>query len=775
MRSGLTFDPAFPGWVLALLALAGVAVSLFAYRRSGLFRENRLLAGALAALKALTVLVLVLMLAKPQWIDQHEKKEKADLLVLLDFSESMNIRDEKNGATRFECARDLAGKTLLPGLGEKYRVRIFGFSSFLRPFSQADLLSQPLADGSSTDIGGSLLQSVRGQGGNQAAAAILLSDGVHNTGRHPNEVAPQLAAQNLPVFAVGLGGDQEYLDVELNEVVLPKMVFEKETVKIGVDLTAYGFEGQMTTVRFTRIGIAGPGERLDSNQIVMEPLEVQDVKLIGKGFRQRVEFTYRPETVGEHHLRIDIGVLPNESVKVNNDSKEVLSVAKRQIRVLLVEGQPRWGSGLVFRSLRRDPRLRVDSLVAVNSDEGLVLPIGPGFKDGQVWGPSPESRIYPLDPPYESYDCLLLGDVDPKQFKEGSLEALAERVKTEGLALIFLAGENTFHQEAWGASPLQSIIPVMLAPDPVFFEADTPFRPTSTGLLHPLLNLAQNPAMAPKLWEKVPSGFGFCAALRPRAGATTLAEHPTERNRYGKYPLLVFQRYGKGRIMAMMFEQSWMWALSPDEMVRRHRVFDRFWRGAVRYLVSGRSEEDLQGIQIQLDRDQVARGEIFPIRAKAFGFTSPGEIRVVFQLTAPDGLTTSVRAVAESSSEPEAGAVFSAEIRPEQVGEYVLTAQLLERLQIVAEDRAGFKVEVTAFEHRNAGRNSELLQALANATGGEYFDSQNAEAMLDDLPESERTVTVTRKKEFWNSIPLFFLVVISMNAEWIVRRWRDLS
>ncbi len=774
-NTGLTFHPLFPGWLLALLALVGFGVIVRSYLRSGLLEENRLLALGLAVLKGAVLLGLIVMLAKPQWIRQQVRKEKADLLVLLDVSESMNIRDERGERTRFEVAKALLANAWYAKLEEEFQLRTLGFSSFLRPFGYEDLVAQQLADGSSTDIGGGLQQALKGQKGRQVAAVILLSDGVHNTGPQPAEIAPRLASQRVPVYAVGLGGDRTYVDVELDEVMIPELVFEKEEVTIGVDLTAYGYEGQEITARLLRRGVVESDVRLSVQDVKPEPITQQQVTLFGKGFRQRVEFSYRPETIGDHHLTVEFGLLPGEAVEANNRANAVLSVIKRQLRVLLIDGRPRWGSGMVFRALRLDPRFRVDSLTLVEREEGLFLPIGPGFAEPEVWGANPQVRIYPLDPPYESYDCIILGDIAPELFVRDSLERLSERVKEDGLAVIFLAGADTFNDAAWGKSPLEPLLPVVLDSPGVYEDIPTPFTPTSSGLLHPLLNLSGLPTLAADLWRQVPAGCGFCKVQRVRPGAVKLAEHPVAKNRHGNYPLAAFQRVGKGRVLALMFDDAWLWALHPGEMVAKYQVFPRFWRGAVRYLVSGRREDEMAGISLLMERAQVARGEMFPLRAKARAGESPEHLSVVYELTGPDDLTSELYPEPEPSENPELGIFYSLPLRPRQVGQYKIVARLLRGHTPIGEDEETFTVEPAAFEHRNAGLNAQLLQALAQTTGGKYYSSQTAERLPADLPPSERSVTVRRKVELWNSLALFLVVLLAMNAEWIIRRWKDLS
>jgi hypothetical protein len=275
--------------------------------------------------------------------------------------------------------------------------------------------------------------------------------------------------------------------------------------------------------------------------------------------------------------------------------------------------------------------------------------------------------------------------------------------------------------------------------------------------------------------EILPSGFGFVRTQRVRPGAMKLAEHPEAGNAFGPYPLIAFQRVGKGRSMAVLFEGSWLWALSVDEKLTRSRFYDRFWRSAVRFLISGRDQDDSLGIHLELERDRIARGQSIRVKAKVRGMEEGIPLRVILVRNSPDGLTEEVVMNREEGTQQQPGLVFSTHVQPGQLGQHQLVARLLSGAEVLAEDQAVLNVEEAAFERRNAGLNSDLLMSLARKTGGRYYDSQKAASLVKDLPESMREIRITRRQDLWNSLPVFLLAVLALNAEWIIRKWKDLN
>ncbi len=98
------------GWVVALWA-AGAAVVLFAYRRRAAAPWPAAVA-ALIALRLLALTILALALLKPALVSQRDQSAPRRLVVLLDRSASMGVRD--SGFAPWERVAQLAQLRLLP-------------------------------------------------------------------------------------------------------------------------------------------------------------------------------------------------------------------------------------------------------------------------------------------------------------------------------------------------------------------------------------------------------------------------------------------------------------------------------------------------------------------------------------------------------------------------------------------------------------------------------------------------------------------------------------
>src|SRR5262249_55529673 len=107
--TSLTFDPAWPwslpGGLAALAAVAAVLVALTVWTYVGARNSTwrRLL--IVLALRLGPLLVACLLVLRPAVAQQDDSVIPSKLFILLDFSESMNIKDEVGQKSRWERAR----------------------------------------------------------------------------------------------------------------------------------------------------------------------------------------------------------------------------------------------------------------------------------------------------------------------------------------------------------------------------------------------------------------------------------------------------------------------------------------------------------------------------------------------------------------------------------------------------------------------------------------------------------------------------------------------
>lgn len=219
-------------WLLALPVLWGfwqwvrrghpVAVP-FDHGRQGRGRALKFFTDLAGTLPAVLLAVAVLMLAGPRK-NAPPKNERVmnNILLCLDVSGSMNSPFGKG--TRFEAAAESARAFCEFRKGDAFGLTIFGseFIHWVPPTKELSALSNALKyvrpDNMPGWMGGTLIanalhgcgeQLVRTEQGDRAV--ILITDGgsadfANGGDRH---IAEELAAQNIRVFAISIGGEED--------------------------------------------------------------------------------------------------------------------------------------------------------------------------------------------------------------------------------------------------------------------------------------------------------------------------------------------------------------------------------------------------------------------------------------------------------------------------------------------------------------------------------------------------------------------------------------
>ncbi|MDX2193648.1 MAG: VWA domain-containing protein, partial [Gemmatimonadales bacterium] len=173
-------------------------------------------AGRRALLRALAVAAALLALARPQGERLPAEGERLgrDVLVALDLSRSMQVRDV--GGSRLERARaliaDVAGE--LPG--DRLGLVVFGGAAFLQlPLTTdhavfqrfVEAAREDILDDPSTNLGAPLALAATvfaREGGDGHRAVLVVSDGEDGAERIDDEL-PKLLGAQVPVFAIGVG------------------------------------------------------------------------------------------------------------------------------------------------------------------------------------------------------------------------------------------------------------------------------------------------------------------------------------------------------------------------------------------------------------------------------------------------------------------------------------------------------------------------------------------------------------------------------------------
>ena len=738
-----------PGAVAAVLVAAVVgAAALVVYSRapSRVARRDR---AVLATLRVAAIALVALCLLRPALELSEAVPQRNVLAVLLDDSRSMRIPDQ-DGAPRAAWVRagfaDPASEVMRQ-LGERFQLRVFRFAAAPQPLGDAAALA---GDGSATRLALALREARAELAGIPLAGLVVVSDGADNAPADETPAAPGTwplaeAAGSVPVFTVGVGQERFERDIAVRRVEAPRTALAGATLVIDVTISQRGYAGQVVDLVVEDEGRIASTQRLtlpDDGEAA--PVRVR-VPLAEPGMRR---------------LSVRIAPREGELIAENNARDALVRVDSRPERILYLEGEPRFEMKFIRRAIDGDSALQLVTLQRTAENKFLRL----GVRDSLelVTGfPATREELF-------AFRGVVLGSVEASFFTLEQLRMLADFVSTRGGGLLLLGGRRAFAEGGYAGTPLADVMPVALAPardgvEPYFGTLRV--EPTSAGAAHPATQVAASLEESAARWRTLPEVTTVNRLGATKPGATTLlqgrgAEVPDQ-------PVLVWQRYGRGLVIALPVQDSWLWQMHADVPLE-DETHETFWRQMLRWLVS----ETPGQLALTPSADDVEPGETVSLRAEVSDalYLKKNDARVVAHVTAPSGARTELPMDWRVDRDGEYGATFT----PAEEGRHVIEVEARIGDRVVT-DTAAIDAGESRREWFDAEMRAPLLRRLAEETGGRFYTPATVDALPQDVVFTESGTTVRTRKELWDMPAVFLLLIGLVGGEWMWRRARGLA
>ena len=739
--------------MLAAAALAALVSVVLSFR--GLRGEPRRgFRAALVALRSVAAMAALFLVLEPALRVVQTTRVRSRLAVMLDRSRSMNFPVEPGGETRVEAAARLvaASRPGLEALATEATVEGWGFARDAWPADLAALARPEPATGGATDVLGALRAAAGGSGapGRRLAGVLLITDGADN-GMLASGLSGQpradLLALGVPVNVVAVGTDAPR-DLAVERVAVDDFAFVRSTLTVEATLRARGFGREDVKVLLKR-----EGQVVAQATAKLEPGKETYV----------VPLSFAPDTTGTFVLNVSTPVLPGEAVAENNYRSFVLRVIRDRVRVLLVAGHPSWDERFLRGLLKQDPNVDLVSFFILRTAGD-----NPGPQDQLSLIPFPVAEIFGEQ--LRTFDAVIFVDFAYQPYRtldiERFLPNLREYVRGGG-AFAMVGGGQSFAQGHYAGTPVADVLAVN--PAEGLGETAEPFRPRLTveGRRHPVTSLAPGEAANEAAWSALPPlpGLNFTLPLPASDGARVLLEAPTLLAGGRPAPVVAVREVGAGRSLAVMTDGSWYWGFVAAGDGQGGRAHQRFWNGALRWLVR---DPSLTPLQIQPDRPAVEPGEPvgFSVAVRGPDYGPAGGASVEGALVAEDGRVIG-RAGARAGNDGQARLEFP----PPPPGAYRLQASAEVPGAPAERGAAAVAVRASGAEDSDAAPRPELLRQVAEATGGTFTRLPKAGLPELRLREPE-VVEVGRKKDepLWDRWWYLAILAGALSGEWVLRR-----
>jgi len=647
---------------------------------------------------------------------------------------------------------------LIPKAGT-LRIKRYGFAESAFPVSSAtwsaaladdETSDQPARTGdepSATSIASALEQVGRDAGTEMIEAAIVLTDGRHNSqsGRDPRDVAASFG--NLPVHIVPVGNPDSVRDVSLHHVDAPSTVVANDLMVIQALVSASKCEGETLAV-----------ELFEQGQLI----DRKEIEVTAERSDHRIEFTLKAEVIGQHSYELQVEPVEGEFAADNNMAPFGVSVVEDSLRVLLADNLPRWEFRYLVHLFTRDEHIDFDQLVFNPEVSGSgALQANPRFpRQADGW-----SR----------YRVVILGDLSPEQLDSEGQQSLKEYVTRRGGTLILIAGRSGMPQ-TFAGQPLATLLPVEPADTEIDLNQGITLELTSEGRQNDAIRVADDEIASAQIWREMSraSPMYFLSEFsQPKSASRTLIRAvpvtaaSSERN---ERAFLCWQWVGRGRVVYLSAPATYRLRLRQGD-----RYHHRFWGQLIRWAVARELAIGSKTVRINTDKTRYAVGE---------------QIRVIAQLTRLNGdAYSSADLHATASRNQEMIATIDLTEDDAIPGRYLgqlekLTAGPL-RIQVAGpevdellqEEQATDPVETSiviepakSIEMRDTRSNPSLLAQIAELTGGHLLPPTALSEVLELTDLAPKITEETTRSPLWNRWTYLWIVFFCLSTEWILRK-----
>ncbi len=265
------------GWLVFAAILLGGFVWWSYFMQEGHRELTPWRRGVLAALRMTLLALILLMLLRPVLALDLEEQIRRTVVLLVDSTKSMEIRDQRvdeadikraeiamgaiHGmaqpldASRATGAKTISRRDLVKAVLENESLHLqqdlaknFNLETYLfgrtataaeGPYWLVDYRpSIPV-----TAIGDSVRDVLERKRGQPLAGIILMTDGGNNSGGSPEEAAAEAAREGVPIYAYGAGITSPR-DIIVSHLTAPEIAFAGDDLDVTVQLRGQGLTGE---------------------------------------------------------------------------------------------------------------------------------------------------------------------------------------------------------------------------------------------------------------------------------------------------------------------------------------------------------------------------------------------------------------------------------------------------------------------------------------------------------------------------------------------------
>lgn len=294
------------GTILLIILCAIIALAIVLYQYYYKSKRNSKLNGILSFLRFLALFGVFLLLVNPKFTKNEYILEKANLVLLLDNSSSINTSAEKDGLSGIAQALKSSAE-----IQESFKFNAYSFGRFL---NNSDSLSH---SEKVTNISRAL-STINDIYSKESTAVVLVTDGNQTLGEDYEFYG---STQQLPIYPVVVGDTTQYSDIRIDQINTNKYAFLKNKFPVEMYI-AYQGQGSVSTL----LTVSVEGQTVYREQL----------KLSSDASTKIVNTLIEASSVGVKEVKVKVTALNNEKNLANNERIRAIEVIDEKTNIAII-------------------------------------------------------------------------------------------------------------------------------------------------------------------------------------------------------------------------------------------------------------------------------------------------------------------------------------------------------------------------------------------------------------------------------------------------------
>jgi len=231
--------------------------------------------------------------------------------------------------------------------------------------------------------------------------------------------------------------------------------------------------------------------------------------------------------------------------------------------------------------------------------------------------------------------------------------------------------------------------------------------------------------------------------------------------------VLAFHRYGRGKVVVLPIQDSWIWQMHAD-IPLEDQTHETFWRQLLRWLTDGVPQQ----VGAQSERELVEPGQpanlLVEVGDSAYAEVNNANVVAVVRDPSGDSTTVALDWDVEQDGQYDGGfpttgpGLYEVSVRASRGADDIGTAVTY------------VEVASSTDEYFDASMRGTTLRRVADQTGGLFYTPESVATLPEDISLTGAGITQTEEEDLWDMPILLILVLCLMAGEWGYRRKRGL-